>query len=669
MKKIWWIIGLGMMGVTAGCRFVEGPAEQRADTTGIPTASTAGPGSLTPSGTAVTPEPKTPEPTVPENLPATAPGPEEAAGPLSSDAEGESSAPDPAITAPAANEGESAVAPEAGPADDRSDLSPPEEEIDTSPEDPTGAVTEPASDAEAESSSSMGTEEDSEETVMAEASLEGPNPAPPLSEGEATPAEKPLAEALPEASPEPSGAAPDIAVASKKLAEALAEAKKLAEKETAEEPEEVPGGGVTPSAEKRVAQIPATAPSASEKEVKPKQAGEAEKTDPPKPEKETASTPGEEVTTEAESTEEAESPETDAQEQREAQQKAWEEAEATRKKQRQVTFGAVMHHLGQVEDALDGKKNDLYEALSGLQRMRRQLHFLRSQLTPEAARYHLDCAWALLTDNQVEAAQEQLAKALELTPVVEPSEESEETAAGETELPEAPEEGIATGEPESEAATEGEAATATASTAATEGEAVTTGEEESAGEEPEADEEEAPDLRQLVTSWSASLEAGTLEETKEAETLEETKQSLGQFLAEAPPSDTENLLEALDAEIDYTAEALARASRKAAEMEMASLRGNLEELSRLALGEAEATAGTSEGEMGLLGGLEEGEGSANSFDEWLQGETGGASDSDWEGTEGAPAAKEKLTSRLPAVLLGMLAIALLIRGRAWRRRG
>jgi molecular chaperone GrpE (heat shock protein) len=582
MLKKWWLMGIGLVLATVGCRFVESTAEQQAGTEETTTASTAVPG----GEVQPTPEAGTVKPTETESP----------------------------TTPTAETEGETEPAPPATGAE-------PPEEGPSTPE-PSAAGEEEAAPASPETAAKEGPTA-TEPPAAAQGAQTKPAPKGPTAKkpptAEAEPPAAKETEAPPETAKKPGGP----------VAEAEESTVAAAEKEVAEELEEVPGGGVKPKTGEPAAPKPAP--------KKETPLAEAEPTKEEKPEKE-AKAEGEEEPEARETVEgkEAEREEEEAERRRiEAQQKVWEEAEADREAQRQAAFAAVKRHLAQVEDALDGQRNDLPEALSGLQRMRRSLSFLRSELTSTATWHHLDCALALLEDNQVDAAKEQLTAAIALTPVATP-----EVGAGVSASPEK--------EP---TADEGVGAGVSASP-----EGVGAGVSASPEKEPSASPRRSG-LRERLAALSDALGE---------DPVEHAKRTLERILSEAPTSEAEALMDDLEAEIDYASEALSRASRRAAEVELESIRANVDELARLVLGESEpALAEAEEGEeaaglgkpsteTGLGERLEEEEGE-------VPARSAGSSEE---------ASKPRRTSWLPAAaFLGTLAAAVLLWTRTRRPRG
>lgn len=611
--KLIWIIGVLLALIGAGCRFVESTAEQQA------LGDQASPAGAEEAGASL---PRPSPPAASQEEASSAGAPEAAEAPK----------------APSPGSG----TPEAGTTAPPAPGTPPQKAADTPETSPSApSPTEPAEKGqgptpstpppptEAESPQPSAARPGSAETSEAE------TPQPPLK-----------AEAEPATKPAPPLSAQQMKELAQQIAKAQAMAKALSEKEPTREPEEVPGGGAKPKSEPpttRKPEPPKPAPAAAAgprsvetpvREAKPAEQGQegserklASAPRPTAPERETRPAP------------EARSERlTEAEEALQAEQQAWEEAERARQAQRQAAFASIKRHLARAEDALDGQKNGLPEALSALQRMRRSLGFLRSALTPVATWYHLDCALALLQENQIDAAREQLDAALALIPVTLPAEGEEATPApqGTTEAdPEEPAAGQ-TARPPEESASEGGT---TDRTEGTEGESA----------------EPTLDLRARLIEWRDALQGDAPEEAQRA---------LEQLLSEAPASAEEELLDNLEAEIDYACEALGRGSRKAAEMELGSIRENVDELARLVLGEAPSGESQAETQESAAAGEEATEGPQEP-----SGDTGLTPPS--SATEASPMAGPgtKRTSRLPtAALLGGLAIGLLVWGRTRRPR-
>lgn len=615
-----WIVGILLALALAGCRFVESTAEQQV------LGDQASPASAGEAGTSL-PQPSPPAASKEEESPAA-----------------------PAAEAPEATEAPKVPSPGtgAGTTAPPAPGTPPQkaaETPETSP--PAPSPTEPAEKGQGPTPptppSPAKAPQPSASRPGSTATSEAETPQPALQ-----------AEAEPETKPAPPPSAQQMKELAQQIAKAQAVAKALSEKEPTRELEEVPGGGAKPQSgppatQKPEPPKPAPSAAAGPRSVEPP-VREAKPAEPSKgsserrlaaaprsaiPERESGPAP------EALGERGAEAEETPEQEALKAEQQAWEEAERARQAQRQAAFASIKRHLAQVEDALDGQKNGLQEALSALQRMRRSLGFLRSALTPVATWYHLDCALALLQGNQIDAAREQLDAALALIPVALPTEKEEAPPAPEGTTEADPEEPAAgqTARPSEQSASEGGT---TDRTEGTERESP----RDSAGPEP--------DLRARLIEWRDALQGDAPEETQRA---------LEQLLAEAPASAEEELLDNLEAEIDYASEALGRGSRKAAEMELESIRENVDELAHLVLGEAPAGESQAETQEPAAGG-EAAEGPKE-----LSGDTGSTPPSSATQLPTPASPGTKRTSRLPAAaLFGGLAIGLLVWGRTRRPR-
>lgn len=596
-----WILVVAEMLAGAGCRFVESTVEQQAALEQPPAASRgevkAGP----------------PPALLPESEPATRPS----------------------TSTPGPEESQEAV----------SSTPPPETPEATSPPPPPT----PAAEAEAvPSEARQGPPEPAAtpERTASQPSKEGPEkPAAAVKPGTSHPALKAEAEPTGKPTSEPS---PELM---KKLAEQLAEAQAAAMKEA-------PGGGGTPQSEQ-----PATQPPKRPIPAGPSPAKAAPPEETPTPSEKTGKEerePSEHKVAQAprtaqkaqlprKTTAPEESPEPSQESEREglpkagpapdqealeAEQQAWEKAENERKTQRQAAFAAIKLHLSRAEDALDGRKNGLQEALAALQQMRRSLSFLRTGLTPVALWHHLDCARALLQDHQIDAAQEQLEAALALAPMETPAEQEAATP------------------PSNEVGNAGRETPAAEPTASSLEASRASGEAEQAAEE---NEPAKPDLRARLAK---------LRDAFHEDNPEDIQQTLEELLSEVPLSAEEALLDNLEAEIDYASEALARGSRKAAEMELGSIRENADKLAQLVVGEplSEEIPGEPQAQ----------EPSADREEQTLPKEGS-------EGEEPAPRSSEsgsatvsprtQHTSRLPAAaLVGGLAIGVLVWSRTRRPR-
>lgn len=227
------------------------------------------------------------------------------------------------------------------------------------------------------------------------------------------------------------------------------------------------------------------------------------------------------------------------------EQAAGEQVQQERQRQ---DLTALRFHLARVRDFLQGDSLDLARGQQELELMRRALSFLRADLSEAATLHQLACALALLQAGELEAAQRRLQEALTQWP--KPTEPKTEAPAPSEATP--------------PSATEPTAPEPVPSTEATE-----------TVEPLPTEEPREPTVPEQIEAVLEQLKANQ---------LAEAQKHLAQVLYSHPRSEAEMLIEALTAEVDYAAAALERASRRAAEVELESLEGNLERLEELLLG-------------------------------------------------------------------------------------
>lgn len=475
----------------------------------------------------------------------------------------------PSAVTPAMEEPESPTAAEPTPAPGEETPSPPAE-MPTSPaEEEVVPAPTPAEPAPAEGQAPKGKVPPEEEKPA-----EKPAVAPPETPTEEAPTE-PAKPEQPTEKPAPSEKkAPSPQV---RVSQAGREAAGPSPAEAWEEEEPVPGGGVEGRPPVGEGMTPRVRSGGAAREEEPETEAalhQAEEETGRAPEGE-KSPPERRARAAGRLTPEAEEPPRREADQRRAEaqaaQKAWDEAEAERETQRQATLRAVEFHLAQAEGFLGEEASDLKGALRALAGLRRSLGFLRSRLTPTALWHEVECALALDSEGQTDEAVAHLNRAIELAPPAKAPEESQAEAPAEeanqatdAEEKEGPEVEREDTENEANAAEPGEQAEppeAPAETPAAEASAAT----------PEH-------LRDQLLALVKKLE----------ENEPQGREELAALLDQVTPSEAEELIDALTAEIDYAAAALNRASWAAARTELQSIRSNVERLKKLVGAEPEA---------------------------------------------------------------------------------
>jgi len=472
---------------------------------------------------------------------------------------------------------------------------PPPAATPTSPaaEEATPAPT-PGEAAPAETERAEGQEPREEAPAEEEKPAEKPAAAP----AETSPAEAPTEPAKPEpstaepAAPEKKAPPPQV-----RVAQAGREAAETPPAEAREEEKPVPGGGVEgrPPVEEGMAPRVRSGSAATEGEPEPeaalekagKEAGRRPEGEQSEPERLARGV--DRLTRAAEGRErEVEPRRTEAQ----AAWKAWEKAEARRAAQRQATLAALEFHLAQAEGFLGEDQEDLKGAWTELAGLRRSLGFLRSSLTRTALWHEVECAVALCSEGRTDEAIDRLNRAAELAPPAKapdepqteaPAEEAnQETEAEAKEGPEVDREDTPNETNAAEPAEKAEPSAASAETPSAEASAAAPEKRPGAAsaETPSAEASGAipEDLRDQLLALVKKLEED------EAQGREE----LAALLDQATPSEAEELIDALTAEIDYAAAALNRASWAAARTELQSIRSNVERLKKLVSAELAA---------------------------------------------------------------------------------